>query len=162
MKNLVSQILIIVLFVSCASNSKTVLVVDDSDYQLKTAYSQAWMGGAPGSGSGVELFIPTHLLDDPIDVETVYYNNMVSSSAKYTDISRAMVVVQFKKAEKIMALDSNEEYTNAPPALTSAESQNLKENQALVFYSQRGKKHKKLIKNIQLKSPQAYPSMPSE
>ncbi|MGB5982694.1 MAG: hypothetical protein WBG46_11180 [Nonlabens sp.] len=161
MKNLVSQILIIVLFVSCVSTSKTVLVVDDTDYQLKRAFSQAWMGGAPGSGSGVELFIPTHLLDDPVDVETVYYNNMVSTSAKYTDISRAMVVVHFKKAEKVMSLNSNEEYANAVPAL-APEFQKLKENQALVFYSQRGKQHKKLIKNIQLKSPQTYPSMPSE
>ena len=161
MKNVLVGALVFIL-ISCASQKvDEVIVINKSDYALQKAYSKGWMGGVPGSSTGLDLYIPTRFLGDPVNVEKVYYNNMVTTSVEYVDVSRAMVVAHFKNPEKIMSANSEDEYGNLPPNIVD-KIKGLKNDEAMVFYSIGGRKYKKKISNIETKSPTTYPGMSSK
>lgn len=157
-------IALICLLVSCASQNTDVdaVKVDNSDYKMRDIYAQTWMGGAPGSGTGTDLYIPTRLLGDPVEVHQVIYKGKSTTQAEYTDISRAMVVAHFKddQKESQMAQNPEEEYGNEPPIM-NPKAQNLKDDEALIVYSRKGKRYEKILKNVKQKPVLPYPSMPT-
>ncbi|WP_157111646.1 hypothetical protein [Nonlabens spongiae] len=152
------------LLVSCASQKTDVdsVKVDDSDYNMSDIYAQNWMGGAPGSSTGTDLYIPTRLLGDPVEVHQVIYKGKSTTQAEYTDISRATVVAHFKDGQKDSQMTENPEgeYGNELPIM-NPKAKNLKDDEALIVFSRNGKRYEKVIKNVKQKPALPYPSMPS-
>ncbi len=153
------------LLFSCASQNSDLesFKVDDSSYNMKDTYAQKWMGGATGSGTGIDLYIPTRLLGDPVQVHQVIYKGQITADADYTDISRAMIVAKFKNEEHKSQMTENPEgeYGNEPPIM-SPKAKDLKEDEALIVFSRKGKRYEKILKNVKQKPALPYPSMPSK
>lgn len=155
--------LILGLILASCSTSKVVEVIDHSSYKQEMSYVQKWVGGAPGSGSGVDLFIPTHYFGNYSKVENVYFEGMEATSINYTDESRAMIMAKFKYplSEMNMSLDSAQEFSNEAPILVKNTQLNSV-NEAIVEVMVGNNKKSVKVTDIIEREMIPYPSMPNK
>lgn len=98
-------------------------------------YAQAWTGGIPGSGSGINLFLP---LDSSAlgNIEAVYFKGMMTETIDSKEGLNRYVIARFKtdfnnNPDMNMSNDSKEEYGNKPPKMEKFPFE-LNDNEAVV------------------------------
>jgi hypothetical protein len=153
-------LLFLLALVSC-STTKVVETLDSSSYIEEKPYSQKWVGGAPGSGSGINLYIPMDMLGNPLEVKKVHFANMSTSTVSYTDESRSMIMARFTYPVKdvTMSIDSKDELSNELPQALTSPVKTLNNEATVEFLARSGEKTVK-INQIEEREMIPYPSIP--
>lgn len=155
--------ILLVLVIAACSTSHKVKTYSSSDYSEAIPYAQKWMGGAPGSGSGVTLYIPAFLVGNA-DVQQVYFRGMQISVINYTSNDRTTLVARFTYKETnqaVMGLDPKDEYGNQAPDITKLPVE-LLSNEALLAVFKNNKTSFIKLMDIEEKEGFPYPSMPTK
>jgi hypothetical protein len=132
-----------------------------SNYQ---PYAQSWVGGIPGSGSGVDLFLTLFYMD-PEYIDAVYYKGMVTNMVDTVSNPKRYLVARFKtdfnqQPDINMTLDSKKEYGNEKPKKKERFPFDLEDDEAVIKIARNGKFTYMKIKGIQKRSAQDLPSKP--
>ena len=134
-----------------------------SDFEVgNEPYAQSWTGGIPGSGSGVNLFLPLDS-SEMQHMDAVYYNGMMTSSFD-TKAGTAYVIARFSTAfnnKPDMSMNKNpeKEYGNEVPKMEKMPF-DLKDNEAVVKFTRDGVTTYTMIKGIEKRSSMDLPSRP--
>ncbi|MDP5099903.1 MAG: hypothetical protein NWQ09_01135 [Nonlabens sp.] len=155
---------IILTIASCAAQK--IKTINAADYTTgEDLYFQNWVGGAPGSGSGTTLYLPSSMLVGE-EFVAIYFAGSMSKTYNYTADDRRQAVVRFTNGsnehrDKNMNMDAKKEYGNQVPEITKLPVK-LEANQALIAVKGTKKDELRyiLLDNIPEKSMQAMPSMP--
>jgi len=126
-------------------------------------YAQSWTGGIPGSGSGVNLFLPFSV-QSVESIEMVYYKGMTTSVIDPEKGADKYIIARFqtdfnRKPDMNMNLDAQKEYGNKPPK-TDKFPFELEDDEAVVKFARNGKYTYTKIKGIEMKSSMDLPSRP--
>lgn len=150
---------------SCCAQKITTLDAKNDFQGSDLLYSQKWIGGAPGSGSGSTLYFPTSIFSGE-EFIAIYFRNAVSENYNYTADDRMIAVVRFRNGANEpknlnMDIDPVNEMSNKVPDFSKLPVA-LKENQALIALKGAKKDEVKyiLLDNIKEKSMDLLPSMP--
>lgn len=152
---------IVIITSSCSSHKIDVTL--DKFAGDRQPYAQSWTGGIPGSGSGVNVFLP--LSKNSIEnIETVYFKGMTTSVIDSKDGLENYVIARFKtsfnqRPDINVSLDSKEEYGNKPPKIEKFPFE-LEDDEAVIKFDRDGKYTYTKIKGIKTKSEQYLPSQP--
>lgn len=128
-------------------------------------YAQLWTGGAPGSGSGVNLFFPAQVTDGN-QVVAVYFRNRMNRMVSYTANDGLMMVSRFSKDfnnrnDIVMDIDATQEMQNEAPILEEFPFE-LNANEAVIALRETDGTKITYVKltNIEERTQLAMPSMP--
>ncbi|WP_194851517.1 hypothetical protein [Nonlabens antarcticus] len=151
-----------VIISSCSSQKITNTIGPfTGDYQ---PFAQSWTGGIPGSGSGINLFLP--LFDaDKESVEIVYYKGMTTTVVEISTGTPRYTIARFStnfntKPDMNMNLDPKKEYGNASTKNEEKFPFDLEDDEAIVKFVKDGKFTFTKIKGVQKKSAMDLPSKP--
>ena len=125
-------ILFTLALISCSSSQVTETITA-SDYTAEKPYFQKWMGGAPGSGSGVNLFIPAYLIEKD-SIDAIYFQDMKATNFYFEDEDHSTIVARFINSNTVqtkMTLDPKGEYGNPAPSLEKIDIE-LSTNEAAI------------------------------
>ncbi|WP_156339979.1 hypothetical protein [Nonlabens sp. YIK11] len=157
---IVSLFALVIMASSCSSQKiDNTLSSFEEGYQ---PYAQSWTGGIPGSGSGINLFLPL----DPTEMqqmEAIYFKGMITQSFDIKD-PNGYIIARFKtdfnnKPDMNMNLDSKAEYGNKPPKNQKFPFE-LEDSEAVVKFSRDSKTTYTLITGIQMRPSMDLPSRP--
>ena len=131
-------------------------------FELGQIYYQHWIAGVQGGGSGTNVYIPIILNKNEIELDSVYFQNQV---AKLERVDDSMFIGRFttsinQKKDLIMSSNPHEEYGNQVPKLHKNIPFELKDNQCVISYQEKGKTKYFMVDSIEKKQIQAYPSRP--
>lgn len=153
-------LLLMTTLLSCSA-PKVTQVYAESDYGSDPVYAQKWIGGAPGSGSGVTLYFPAALFND-VTISTVYFRGLETDIVNYTDENKRIMMARFtykNTKSPNMNLSSKDEYGNEVPDV-KAFPYELQPTQAMIEVLKNGTTQLIKLTAIQEKEMQVYPSMP--
>ncbi len=126
-------------------------------------YSQRWVAGIQGGGSGTNLFIPITSQSE-IKLDSVYFRGQVTKLEVSKD---AMLYVgRFKtdfnqpKQDLILSSDQTEEFNNQLPKKPIKIPFELSDDECVISYRDNNKVMYYKISNIVEKEPLNYPSTP--
>ncbi|WP_124979175.1 hypothetical protein [Nonlabens xiamenensis] len=126
-------------------------------------YAQEWLGGAPGSGSGIDLYLPASLILNA-ELQAVYFRNMTSTQLRFTNNIKNMTVTRFNQPinkDLVMDIDQQKEMQNTPPEALDFPFP-LEDDEAVVEVKRDGKSEYIKVTGIEYKEPIAYPEMRPE
>ena len=153
---------IIMLTTACCSQK-----IDSTVGPLKAdrqPYVQPWTGGIPGSGSGVNVFLPK--LDIQVsNIDMVYYQGMSTTVVEVTDEKNNDAVARFstdfnQQPDMDMDLDPKKEYGNKPPKDQEKIPFDLKEDELVIQFTRNGKTYNTKFLGVEKKSSMDLPSKP--
>ena len=166
MRNYIHHTLLIFLiigFTHCRSQQKAMKLETKIPFIIESAFAQAWTGGQPDSGSGINVHITIQELDKAkIDLKYFYFREQKTILEESANNDRLYIARFIKLATKDMVLhnDSIKEAGNEPPQLQPDFPFTLGENEGVISYIEDGivKYHK--LENIVEKFPNHYPFAP--
>jgi hypothetical protein len=153
-------LLLMATLLSCSA-PKVTQVYTTTDYGSDQAYAQKWMGGAPGSGSGVTLYFPAALFSD-VDISKVYFRGLETDTVNYTDENKRIMMVRFtykNTNSPNRSLSSKDEYGNEAPDLKPFPYE-LQPTEAMIEVLKNNRTKLVKLTNIKEQEMQVYPSMP--
>lgn len=127
-------------------------------------YSQSWVAGVRGGGSGTNLFISKSLIS-PNKPVSVYFRNKIINF-EVLNVGNDFYIARFKGdanqlSDYNMSLDGTKEYGNEVPSdLKKPFPFELTNNEAVLAYEDSGKLKYIKITNIQQKMSVPYPAAP--
>lgn len=147
--------LLLVSLLSCSSVKE--MKQDTSMIKIQEVYSQKWVAGIQGGGSGIDVYLN---LGDSLE-EGVSFNRIQIKDIETTVIQKTddlKYIARFKTDLNQLNLDENteKEYGNQAPQKKEFK---LKEGQVKIYFTKNGQEFYKLIENVQEKPMMAYPSM---
>ena len=145
--NILFASILVIVFSQCSSAQK---LQESPSFNIEEVYSQKWIAGVQGGGSGINVFIPitTELKD--ITLDNLYFRgNMVASQTKPS--SPKLYIGRF-----IGNANQKEGYKSTGDKIPF----DLKDNEAVVSYSEKGKIKYFKIENITEKPMEQFPSAP--
>lgn len=126
-------------------------------------YSQRWIAGIQGGGSGVNLFIPVTSQSE-IVLDSVYFRGQASKLEIRKDtalyIGRFQSEFNQPKQDIVLSSDQKEEYNNQLPKKSVEIPFELKDDECVVSYQKGDKTLYFKISGITQKAPLNYPSTP--
>ncbi|AUC74780.1 hypothetical protein [Olleya sp. Bg11-27] len=134
-------------FMQCSSAQK---LQENASFETSPVYFQKWVAGVKGGGSGINVFIPitTELKD--INLDSLYFRgNMVALQTKPS--SPKLYIGRI-----IGNANQKEGYKSTGDKIPF----DLKDNEAVVSYSEKGKIKYFKIENITEKPMEQFPSAP--
>jgi hypothetical protein len=123
-------------------------------------YAQTWSGGAPGSGRGVNLYLPASIITGGT-LQAVYFRGQSSTSLTFTDNLKNMTVTKFtfpEKEDRIMSSDPKDELGNEAPELKEFPFP-LADSEAVIAVDKDGATQYIKITGIEDRENIPYPSM---
>lgn len=154
-------LLLMVTFLSCSTPQVT-QVYTTTNYGNDQAYAQKWVGGAPGSGSGVTLYFPAALFNDA-EISTVYFRGLETDTVIYTDENKRILMARFTYKNinsPKMSLSPKDEYSTEAPDLKPFPYE-LQPTEAMIVVLKDNKTQLVKLTDIKEQEMQVYPSMPS-
>lgn len=144
-----------IVLLSCGSSKTDIQNLEDQT-QIKEVYSQAWVAGVRGGGAGINVFVN---LNSPFEkglvLEKVQFKNYEATFEKTNELSYiARIDTGQNKLHKI-----NIETTNEVEVMVEEPKINIKEKQAILFFTKEGKMYSKIIENVEEREMIAYPSV---
>lgn len=127
-------------------------------------YAQSWTGGIPGSGSGINLFLP--LFDtESKNIDAVYYKGTITTVVDTTSGNPQYIVARFstdfnQDPDRNMSLDPKKEYGNEVPKKKKKFPFKLADDEAVIKIGSNGKFTYMKIADIKTKEPKDLPSRP--
>jgi len=148
-------LLLSVVTLSCGgSKTSEVKFVKTPPFSISKIYSQKWVAGVQGGGSGTNLYVSVKNISEGIEIKEFYFGNKITE-AKLT--SENNYVGYFKNEtnrDVIMDGNATNEAANIPPQKSPFQ---LAKNEAVISYSKKGKIYYYKISNIEEKEMLAYP-----
>jgi len=129
-------------------------LTEEPPFTIESVYSQDWVAGIQGGGSGVTLYITFSSVSEDILFNEIYFRE---NSIQATKIATNKIVGYFKNtlnSDVIMDSDAIKEAANTPPKKIPFQ---LQKNEAIISFSEKGKLHYYKIVSIVEKEMQAYP-----
>lgn len=162
LKQLFTFVIFISLFTNCSSAQK---LQNESPIKLGDAYSQTWVSGVKGGGSGLNLFIPTEIKKyDLIRLDSVYFRGKVAKLEIIED-ETLVYVGRFKgkfnqKEDRIIDTDNPSENNNKTSEIDQKIPFDLKDSECVVSFKKGNETKYFKIEKIVEKQPEHYPSAP--
>ena len=164
-KQILGLVLLMMFTVSFSQCSSTKKLQTKPPVKIGKVYTQKWVAGIKGGGSGLYIFIP--ISDTLITLDSVYFRGRVTKlSQKYQN--KNMYVGNFINQQKqsqdiVMSSDPKAEYGNKLPISEESTEKfpfELKDDECVISYID-GKKTKYFkVGNIVEKQLIPYPSAP--
>lgn len=153
----------ICLFTSCSTAQK---LQQEPPFHIENVYSQKWVAGIEGGGSGINLFIPiSKEISQNIELDSVYFRGK-GVKLELIKGEKPMYIGRFEtdfnqKKDIIMSSDPNEEYGNEVLPMNNKIPFKLEDTECVVSFKDQGDIKYFKIENITEKPNQNYPSAPS-
>ena len=145
-----------IVLLSCGSSKTDIQKLEDQT-QIKEVYSQAWVAGVRGGGAGINVFVNLNSpFEEDLVLEKIQFKTYEASFEKTNELSYVARIDTSQnklKTINIEVTDAEEETVVSKPKI------NLKEKQAILFFSKEGKMYSKIIENVEEREMIAYPSM---
>ena len=150
MKN-IKIFLVLFILISCAPKPEAQTKFSQ---KIKEIYSQHWVAGVRGGGSGTSIFMQFKKpLSKDIQLQKMFFEDIEMNIIKTNDSTfGANFSVKGKRISDLQETDDNIMGIKKKPKYI------LQPNQAIVEYLQKGKKKRFKISNIKVKEMLAYPS----
>lgn len=130
--------------------------------ELAQVYCQSWIAGIEGGGSGINIFIPVE--DFSVGFDSVYFRGKGTDLEKLENekmyVGRFLDTFNTKKRDMVFSSDPKEEYGNQMPETKQKIPFELKENECVISYKDKGKTKYFKVDNVVEKDRLAYPSAP--
>lgn len=129
-------VLIMVNFSNCSSAQK---LQKEAPFSLGLVYSQSWVAGIKGGGSGINLFIPLNEdLPNNVKLDSVYFRGKATKLEINPDnpllyIGRFLTEVNQQK-DIIMSSDLKEEYGNQLPIKKVSIPFEIEDNECIISF----------------------------
>lgn len=140
------------------SKNSEIKLVQDPPFEIGEIYSQDWIAGIKGGGSGTNLYITFTELSEDIIIQNIFFkNNMVKAEA--SSQNRKQITGYFKNdinSDVIMDSDPVKESQNTPPIKIPFQ---LNEQDAVISYLYKGSLKYYMIVDIEEKPLIAYPTI---
>lgn len=155
-------ILVLFIFTNCSTAQK---LQKSAPISLGEVYSQSWVAGVKGGGSGINLFIPVlNELPPNMQLDSVYFRGK-GTKLEIAANNPSLYIGRFsgkfnQKQDIIMSNDSKEEYGNQLPIKQEEIPFDLKDNECVVSYKDSNSSKYFKIENITEKKSEHYPSAP--
>ncbi|NAS31668.1 hypothetical protein GTQ40_11845 [Flavobacteriaceae bacterium R38] len=166
LKRIIYTTLMILLTMSFSNCSSAQKLQEQTPFTIDDVYSQGWIAGVEGGGSGVNVFITIGELGKKIEMEGLYFNDQYVKLEKNKGngnlfIGRIKTAANQKK-ELILQQDAKKESEKEVSATVKKEKIpfELEKDQAVITYKQNGALKYFKIEDIKSKAPLAYPSAP--
>ncbi len=149
-----------IVLVGCSSTRVDSEIAVDEMESNERAYYQDWVGGAPGSGMGALLYIPTAMLDGGAVVDA-YFKGMGKTHIEFFGKDKAFVRVRFAalpSTDLIMDADTvNESRNRIPDDPTPIP---LAEGEAFIVIENAGQRSNIKLTGLKSTGRIEYPSAP--
>ena len=149
----------ILLFSNCSSAQK---LETNLPLSIGEVYSQKWIAGVRGGGSGVNVYIK--ILNNPnnIELDSIFFQD---KTTKLFLINNTQAIGRFKsdinqQKDVIMSNEPYAEYGNQVKKIPNKLRFQLKENECVISYIEKTQTKYFKIENIIKKELLAYPSAP--
>ncbi|WP_339887222.1 hypothetical protein [uncultured Flavobacterium sp.] len=145
--------LVLIGLVSC-SNTKEFEIQKVSE-TIDSVYFQKWVAGIQGGGSGTNFHVNLKTpLEKDLILEKVQFESFEASFVKISETSY-IAYIRTNSNQNDLILDENpeKEYGN------KVSVENLKPNEANLFFTKNGKEFVKNLQNVKEKPMLAYPSV---
>ncbi len=159
MKQLVkiTAIIILALFTSDCAGGKEMQFEKDPPFQIASAYTQQWVAGVQGGGSGTHIHITLENVVDGVIMKNVYYSNKVETLIQDSN-KPAHYYANVKdnlNRDIIMDADPSKEAKNTPPQKLPFE---LGADEIAISYMVEGLLKYYKISQVEVKPMLAYPT----
>jgi len=152
MSNLLKYItlifLVFTLFLQCSSAQK---LQKNVPFKVNQPYYQKWVAGIKNGGSGINVLLPITNLNTKTRVDSLYFRGQKVLLEIKPNNPNLYIGRILTKANQ------NKDYS---PKSKADIPFDLKENEAIIIYTENDKKMYYKIENIKGKQAQYYPSMP--
>ncbi|XLS29329.1 hypothetical protein ACJD0Z_00575 [Flavobacteriaceae bacterium M23B6Z8] len=153
---------IMAVFSNCAGSQK---LQQEVPFTMGTVYSQKWVAGVEGGGSGVNVGVPVDNLPEEIQLDSIFFRGKRAPLIQETTEKGNLYMARFKtelnqKKDIISHEDPRMEVGNEPPSIEEKIPFELNENEAVISYTHKGKKKYYKISNVKPKPSVPYPSAP--
>ncbi|GAA3588119.1 hypothetical protein Q4Q39_18030 [Flavivirga amylovorans] len=163
LKNIPSSLLFLLItigFYQCASTQK---LENKLPLEIGEVYSQHWVSGVRGGGSGYNVFIPIKSNPSKIVLDSLYFKG---KRVKLESKSASVFVGRFKseanqRQDIIMSSDPLAEYGNSVPKISKKMPFELNDTECIISYQKGNKTLYYKISNITKKASTEYPIAPS-
>ena len=148
---------ITVLFSNCNSSknsNSTLSISQNPPFIVGEAYSQKWMAGVQGGGSGTNIYFKIENIETGTSINEIYFRNKITKASLTTDNQYIGYYKTKENRDVIMDSDPKKEAKNIPPKSFPF---NLAENEAVLSYVFKGKYYYFKVMNILEKEVLAYP-----
>jgi len=138
------------------SKNTNIKLVQDPPFSIGEIYSQDWISGVKGGGSGTNLFIKFTDLSEEINIHEFYFRDKIVN-ARVSSQNRNEYTGFYKNTinkEVIMNVDPVKESQNKPPYKTPFQ---LDKNEAVISYLYKGELVYYKVVGIEEKPLIAYP-----
>lgn len=156
-------LVILLLAVASVQCSSIKMDLTANPFTVNKANYQKFLGGAPGSDSGVYVNLDLQNIAEGVVIKQLFFEHLnapVSTESTYTHVAK-MIDVNTTKQDIILSNDPVEEAVNTPSkVLKSSFPFALPKNMIGVMYTLNGKKLYTIIKNPKMLKTIAYPSAP--
>jgi len=148
--------LMMMLFGCCGSKTEesTYSITQSPPFIIEDVYSQKWMAGVKGGGSGTNIYFNIKKIESETLINEIYFRSRIIKAENTTQ----NLFVGYFKIDKIrdVIMDSNptKEAKNIPPKPFPFK---LEENEAVLSYILKGRDYYYKVSNITEKKTQAYP-----
>jgi len=150
-------VLITVLFLSCGgskSNNENVKIVENPSFSIFKIYSQKWVAGIQGGGSGTNLYVSIKNISEGVEIKEFYFGNKITEAKITSENNYVGYFINKTNRDVIMDGNATNEAANIPPQKSLFQ---LAKNEAVISYSKKGKIYYYRISNIEEKEMLAYP-----
>ena len=150
--------LLVLSFISCKSTKFD----KNPPFKISNATYNYWTGGLPGA-SGIRIKV-AYEASSEFTLKKIYFKNREGTIQTYKVKDKTFFVGSINTSKQlnntVMDIDSKKEINNKLPSKKIPF--NLKDNEAVISYKNKGKQHFFKIENIQKTNPDYYPSQPSK
>lgn len=159
---LVSITFIMAIFSNCAGSQK---LQQEAPFSMGTVYSQKWVAGVEGGGSGINIGVPVENLPEEVVLDSIFFRGRKAALVQETTEKGILYMARFKtdlnkKKDIISHEDPRMEVGNEPPSASEKIPFELGENEAVISYMHKDKKKYYKIDNVKPKPSVPYPSAP--
>lgn len=140
--------LVLTLFLQCSSAQK---LQENVSFKVEQPYFQKWVAGVKNGGSGINIFIPVTNLKTNITLDSLYFRGhkvLLETKPNNPNLFIGRILTE---------ANQNEDFS---PKTEAEIPFDLKENEAVIIYTENDKKKYYKIENIKEKQAEYFPSTP--
>lgn len=140
--------LVFTLFLQCSSTQK---LQENVSFKVEQPYFQKWVAGVKNGGSGINIFIPVTNLKTNITLDSLYFRGhkvLLETKPNNPNLFIGRILTE---------ANQNEDFS---PKAEAEIPFDLKENEAVIIYTENDKKKYYKIENIKEKQAEYLPSTP--
>lgn len=153
-----TSILVLTLFTQCSSTQ----FEKDAPFTISKAYYQDWVGGRQGASGTLITFEITSAIPKEITLDSLFFNHKISKLEATSFNNKHTITSNFYKnryvdRDIIMHADPRKEMGNKVPDIILNFPFELADNECVISYNIKGKRHYYKIINLKKEKTIFYP-----